>query len=125
MATVEVIGVYAVPEAPEPCSLVEVVVRESTGFDPAAFTQPDPTQPQDNWQVAYDERAMNATGDAPITESFELARRPELLEGTVRLVFFMHYLDPALPLRTPFGTVGLPTPTERPERLSAIQYEEP
>ena len=125
MPAVEVVGVYPIPEAPEPCHLVEVVVRDSEGFDPAQFVQPDSTQPEDNWQVAYDERALNASGDAPITESFELADRPELLEGTVRLVFFMHYLDPALRLRTPFGEVELPTPTEKPERLAAVRYEQP
>jgi hypothetical protein len=125
MPAVEVVGVYPVPEAPEPCDLVEVVVRDSQGFDPAQFVQPDPAQPEHNWQVAYDERALSASGDTPITESFELADRPELLEGTVRLVFFMHYLDPALPLRTPFGEVELPAPTERPERLAAVQYEQP
>jgi hypothetical protein len=38
-------------------------VRDSPRFDPAQFVQPDPAQPVDNWQVAYDERALNASGD--------------------------------------------------------------
>jgi hypothetical protein len=123
--SVDVIGVYPVPESVEPVHLVELVVRDSQGFDPADFVQPDPGQPQDNWQTAYDERALNASGTAAITESFELADRPELLRGDVRLVFFMHYLDPSRPLKTPFGEVELPTPSDRPDRLASIEYEQP
>lgn len=52
MAIVEVLGVYVVPEAPEPVHLSEFVVRESPGFDPAAFVQPDPGQPEESWQTA-------------------------------------------------------------------------
>jgi hypothetical protein len=125
MASVEVVGVYPVPEAHEPVHLIELVVRNSTGFDPASFSQPDPDQPEENWQVAYDERALNESGDTPITGSFELSRRPDLLKGDVRLAFFMHYLDPTRPLMTPFGAVELPNPTDRPPRLSTIEYEEP
>jgi hypothetical protein len=125
MAAVEIVGVYPVPETPEPVHLVEVIVRDSPGFDPGAFVQPDPDQPEENWQTAWDERALNESGDAPITESFELSRRPDLLEGDVRLVFFMHYLDPARPLMTPFGAVRLPDPSDRPQRLGTIEYDEP
>jgi hypothetical protein len=125
VATVEIVGVYPVPEAPEPVHLIEVVVHDSPGFDPAAFVQPDPDQPEENWQTAYDERAMNELGDTPITDSFELSSREDLLKGDVRLVFFRHALDAARPLMTPFGVVELPSPSDRPQRLSAIQYEEP
>jgi hypothetical protein len=125
VATVEVIGVYPVPESPEPCHLVEVVVRDANGFDFSRFVQPDPRQPEANWQTAWDERALNEAGDSAITDSFELGDRPELLQRTGRFVFFLHYLDPDRPLSTPFGPVDLPVPTERPERLSGIEYEEP
>ncbi len=123
--SLEVLGVYPVPEAPEPCHLVEVSVRDSPGFDPSLFRQEDPDQPESNWQVAYDERALNAAGDAAVTESFELDARSELLRGDVRLVFFVHYLDTSRPLLTPFGPVALPDPVERPLRLVSIEYEEP
>lgn len=105
--------------------LIEVLVKDSPGFDPSDFVQPDPGQPEDNWQVAYDERVLNEAGDTALTEPFELARRPDLLRGDVRLVFFMHYLNPAQPLRTPFGDVQLPDVSDRPQRLTAIEYEEP
>jgi hypothetical protein len=125
MPSLEVIGVYPVPEAAEPCHLVEILVRSSSGFDPAGFGQSDPDEPRENWQTAYDERALNQSGDQALTESFELAGRPELLEGDVRLVFFIHYLDPARPILTPFGEAALPEPTPRPQRLREIEYEEP
>src|SRR5437660_10013390 len=108
MASVEVLGVYPIPGTPEPVHLIEVVVHRSPGFDPSDFVQADPGQPKTNWQTAYDERALNESGDSPITDSFELSGRPDLLEGDVRLVFFMHYLDPSAPLSPPFRPVDLP-----------------
>jgi hypothetical protein len=77
-----------------------------------------------DWQTAYDERALDASGSA-ITESFELSDRPDLLRGDVRLVFFVHYLDLARPIRTPFGGVDLPDPSDWPDRLASIEYEQP
>jgi hypothetical protein len=129
VASVEVIGVYPVPETPEPVHLVEIVVRNSPGFDPGDFVQPDPDRPESNWQTAYDERVLDDSGNSVITESFELMGdrpgRPELLQGDVRLVLFMHYLDPARPLRTPFGDGELPNASDRPNRLASIEYEQP
>ena len=119
------LGVYPVPEAPEPCHLVEVSVGDSPGFDPSLFRQDDPGQPESNWQVAYDERALNAAGDAAVTESFELDARSELLRGDVRLVFFVHYLDTSRPLLTPFGPIALPAPRPAAPRLASIEYQEP
>jgi hypothetical protein len=125
VGSVEIVGVYPVPGAPEPVHLVEVAVRDSPGFDAGDFVQPDPDEPEANWQTAYDERALDTSGSRAITDSFELSGRPDLLTGDVRLVFFMHYLDPAKPLRTPFGDVELPDPTARPDRLASIEYEQP
>lgn len=59
---VEVIGVHPI-EADEPCHLVEVVIRESTGdvsFD--EFTQADDSSSRSDWQVAYDERVLSPDG---------------------------------------------------------------
>jgi hypothetical protein len=89
VASVDVVGVYPVPEASEPVHLIELLVLDSPGFDPAKFVQPDLDEPEENWQVAYDERALNESGDVPITESFELSGSSELLKGDVRLVFFI------------------------------------
>jgi hypothetical protein len=83
VASVDVVGVYPVPEASEPVHLIELLVLDSPGFDPAKFVQPDLDEPEENWQVAYDERALNESGDVPITESFELSGSSELLKGDV------------------------------------------
>jgi hypothetical protein len=114
---VEVLGVYAVPEAREPCQLIEVAVTDAFEFDVGDFTQETPGQPRDNWQVPWDERFLNGAGDAEDPTAGA--------QGNVRLAFFFHDLDPARPLITPFGTVPLPEPTERPARLQWLQYEEP
>ena len=120
---VEVVGIYPVPEAEEPCHLIELKIRDSPGFDISQFEQEDPDQRPRNWQVAYDARVLNGTGDDVLTDDRELRSRSELLQGNVRVTFFLHYLDSARALLTPFGPVALPQPSERPPRLRTIDYE--
>jgi hypothetical protein len=117
------VGVYPVPEAEEPCHLIDVVVRDASG--PIAlsdFTQEIPGQPRENWQVPYDDRILDDTGRL-LADTFEAERKPDLWTGDVRLIFFFHYLDVDKPLLTPFGPATVPQPTERPEPLRIIQYE--
>ncbi|HEU5065802.1 MAG TPA: hypothetical protein VFT86_07925 [Gaiellaceae bacterium] len=52
---VEIIGVYPVRDAPEPCYLVEVDVRDSPGFNAGELTQEAPGKPRESWQAPYDE----------------------------------------------------------------------
>src|SRR5437870_5751044 len=120
---VEIIGVYQVPDAPEPCYLVEVAVTDSPAFDVGEFTQADPGEPRESWQVPYDERVLNSEGDEVVPTPSPIAS--EMLTGNVRLVFFMHYLDLSRPLHTPSGEIPIPEPSEQPERLSMVTYEEP
>ena len=125
MATVEVVGVYPVG-APEPCHLVEVIVRRSErSFDIGAFTQPAPGQPPSGWQVGYAEKLLDGAGETVLGDPWVGEVEDDAWTGDVRLAFFFHYLDPSAPLRTPFGDVALPAPTERPDRLNALHYEEP
>ena len=115
-----IVGVYAV-DAPEPCHIIECWVRGATGeFDIGKITQEIPGQPEDNWQVPWDEYLLNYDG----TDG-ELSPSPESLNGDVRVAFFFHYLDLGRPLITPGGDISLPTPTDRPDRLSFIEYEPP
>ena len=120
---IEVVGCYPVGESPEPCHLLEVVATDSPGFDVGAITQEDLSKPRESWQAAYDERLLTPEGDAEQGTSWPI--RPEMLRGDVRLAFFMHYLDLGRPLTTPLGNVPIPEPTERPERLRWLVYEEP
>ena len=119
----ELIGVYPVPEALEPCYLVEVRVTDSPGFDVGQFTQEVPNEPRENWQAPYDERVLSAEGREVVSTRWPIA--PDLLSGNFRLVFFMHHLDLSRPVCTPFGEIPLPEPGERPERLAIVEYEEP
>lgn len=118
---VEVVGVYPVAEAAEPCHLIEVLVTtDSDAVDFGAFKQPLPGRPESDWQVAYDEVVLNREGSAgePVSPQTTLVR-------TTRAAFFLHYLDLNSPLATPLGAVQLPPPTPRPPRLTFIRYESP
>ena len=124
MTTVEVIGVYDV-EAPEPCHLVEVLLTGCEGrFDVGDFIQPD-NGPRSGWQAAYAEKLLSSGGDALTWDLWDGPGGEDMWRGDVRLVFFLHYLDSARPLSTPFGEVEMPAPSARPARLARIEYEEP
>jgi hypothetical protein len=123
--TVEVIGVHPVV-AEEPVHLIEVVVRNSAGpFELVAFWQENPTQPKSNWQVCYDEQVLDKTGERIVADGWDAKKDKGLWTGDVRLAFFLHYVDFSKPLNTQFGDVPLPSPTERPARLSMINYDSP
>lgn len=123
--TVEVVGVHPI-RARGPVHLIEILVRGSTGvFDVGEFTQPTAGQPRPNWQVPWDERILDSRGESIVSTRFGVEKQPELWLGNVRMVFFFHYLNPTLPLRTPFGDVALPEQTRRPRRLRSMRYEPP
>ncbi len=125
MPKIEPIGVYRV-EAKEPVHLIEVWVRGLGGvFDLTGITQEIPGQSQSNWQVPYSEYILSTAGDKALTKEFGAADTPELWKGDMRMVFFLHYLDPNRPLLTPFGPVQLPPESECPDRLAIIQYKPP
>ena len=125
MPTVEVVGVYPVVAA-EPCHLVELIVRDLDGsFDVGAITQADPARPRSGWQAPYDEKLLTSSGDGVLHDPWHGPGEPSLWTGSVRLAFFLHYLDLGRPLLTPFGEVPLPPPTERPARLADFVYEAP
>jgi hypothetical protein len=122
---IEIIGVYSVT-TDEPCHLVEFRVRGVNGvFNFGGFTQEVPYTPQSNWQVPWMERILSADGSKVVADDSEISAMPELFRGDVRCIFFFHYLDTNRPLVTPFGEVRLPKPTDRPQRLTMIQYEKP
>ena len=117
----EIMGVYPVPEAEEPCHLVEWRVEDHEGcFDVSWLRQPTPGEPEENWQAPYDEYLLSAEGaeGEPILGPFEGA-------GAARFCFFQHYLQTGAPFETPAGPILPPAPTERPERLEFVEYEAP
>jgi hypothetical protein len=104
---VRVVGVHPV-DAEEPVHLLEVeLAGDVARFDFGKVTQEMPSQPPENWQVAYDERQIQGDADH------------------ARFAFFFHYLDLERPLLTPWGAVTLPAETPAPAYLQAVQYEQP
>src|SRR5262245_15309561 len=103
MPQVEVIGVYPVV-ATEPVSLVEMRFRGLDGvFNVGEITQEIAGQPRSTWQVPYDERILNASGDRVLAEGFDAAEESDLWKNEMRMVFFFHHLELKRPLQTPFG----------------------
>jgi hypothetical protein len=102
---ITIIGIHEV-DAAEPCHLVEAGLDPpDQDFDWGLVTQEEPGQPRDNWQVPYDERPLDETGE--------------------RWAFFFHYFDPDRDLLGPDGPVAVPQPSPLPEHLKEIEYEEP
>ena len=121
--TLEIIGVHKVP-AEEPVHLIEILIRNLDGpFSLIDVTQEWPGEDQSNWQVAFDERVLNSDGTAVLFDPGRLEQnRPERWIGDVRFVFFFHFLNFELPLKTPFGDVVVPSATNRPPRLDFMVY---
>jgi hypothetical protein len=119
----QIYGVYEVPEAEEPCYLVELEVI-SGGWRIADITQEEPGQPRENWQSPWDLYVLTDAGEVYLHES-KLPIPGEVPDDKTRCAFFFHYLDPSRPLETPWGQLALPEPSPRPSRLDGIEYEQP
>lgn len=125
MTAIEIIGVHPI-EAPEPCHLVEVVVRNCKGpFDLGQVTQEAPGRPPEDWQVPWDEKILDASGERVVADGGEAWDSRELWIGDIRVAFFFHYLDAGKPLLCPLGPLQVPTPRPLPDRLRVIQYRAP
>ncbi len=106
---VVVVGVHPVRHAPEPVHLVELRYAGRPGeLDLGRVTQHRLGLAPENRQVPYDETALPAGPD-----------------GSLRVAFFLHFLDLTRPLDTPFGPVALPPETPIPLELEFIRYEPP
>ena len=86
--------------------LIEVQLEPPDAtLDWALVTQQQPSQPESNWQVPYDEQRVES--------------------GDGRWMFFLHFVDLNGPLTTPVGPRALPSPTPRPQHLAKFRYELP
>jgi len=121
MRKIEIVGVHPV-DAPEPCHLIEMIASD-TDIESlmGEITQEVPGEQRDNWQAAYDEHYLDASGSAVLDPEYA-GQAPAGREA--RVAFFFHYLDVERPLLTPAGPVALPRPTTRPDRLAFMAYEE-
>ncbi len=105
----KILGVYKV----EDCTNVHLIEIQYRGdsIDIDKFTQEIESEDKSNWQVIYDEQFLNEEGT-------EIIATPT--KGTIRVVFFFHYLNFNKFLITPEGDQKLPNETKMPERLEKI-----
>ena len=75
MSFAKVIGVYAVPEAEEPCYPVELGIDASTGIFPVGhITQEVAGAPRENWQAPYAERIVAGNAEINALTRVQVAR---------------------------------------------------
>ena len=118
----QVIGVHEVEESDEPCHLIEMEASLEGGLlDLGAITQEWPNHSVADWQMPYDEHVWDEAGNPVFVDMKPLHG----YEGLIRIVFFFHYLQLGLPLRTPVGDLVLPAPSPRPPRLAGLRWESP
>jgi hypothetical protein len=117
-----VVGIHRIPEAPEPCHLIELQIDGSESLDIGSITQEAPGRDPADWQVLYDEHVLTPDGEqaSPVDGSAP----PPSGRGS-RVAFFFHYLAKNRPLLTPMGSIPLPEETPIPERLRFMKYEQP
>jgi hypothetical protein len=84
----------------------------------------DPVLPEENWQVPYDESVLDPSGTQLVGNSSGGTWRPDSLIGDFRLCFFL-YVYGSRTLSTPTGSLELPEPTAKPDRLAFLEFEEP
>jgi hypothetical protein len=105
-------------------AVIEVLVNNpDMKFDVGGFVQPDPSQPQGSWQVAWNEKFLTPDGE----KLLELDRKSKLPDAKqYRVVFVIHFWKPELPLRSSYGELALPSIQPLPERLWRLApYELP
>jgi hypothetical protein len=125
---VEIVGVYSLEDkSGAPCSLVELIIRNCLQpLDFSEFRQEKPSvDPSGGYQVPYLEHMLDFSGENILADDYGIGKHPELWDGDVRIVFFLHFLDPYMPLKTPFGFLRLPLPIKMPDRLKKVKYENP
>jgi|KBSSwiStaDraftv2_1062776.scaffolds.fasta_scaffold93435_2 hypothetical protein len=104
----------AVVEELSGVALIELMVRHrDDSFEVLDFQQPDSDQ------VAYGEAFLTEDGTRVLS-------RDAIPDGEpLRIAFFLHFFNPALPLETSYGSVELPALQSMPDRLRDLVPYEP
>jgi hypothetical protein len=103
-------------------ALVEVLIEEPDDtFDMGGFTQPDPSVPQDNWQVAWDEVFLSADGEHVLAKDWRVLPKAT----RVRAAFYIHFWNSDRGLMSCYGALTCPVPQAMPERLWRLAPYEP
>jgi hypothetical protein len=118
----KLIGLYSIDAHPDVHLLEMNFDHPPRSVDVGKITQEVSGQSQDNWQVPWDEKYLDETGEKIIGEWFEI---PAAGDKT-RMIFFFHHIDFSKPLLTPNGSLTITKPTLLPDRLRGlIKYESP
>ncbi len=120
---INLLGVYSVPEKQEVYLLEFMIKTPPENIVVDEFTQVLVGLDRSNWQVPWDEKYLDESGQEIIGDWLEI---PKGHQGNSRFTFFFHHLNFDLSFTTPFGEVDLIEVSELPKRLSSlIHYEEP
>ena len=100
-----------------------MVTNPDASFDIGKFIQPNPSQAESFWQVAWNEKFLTPDGE----KLLELDRKSKLPDvKQYRVVFVIHFWKSGLPLRSSYGELALPSIQPLPERLWRLTpYELP
>ena len=71
-------------------------------------------------QAAYDEKYLSLDGKRVVAEGFEIPAGDSL-----RICFYLHFVDPSRPLRTSYGLNPIPAVKPIPKRLEKLIPYEP
>jgi hypothetical protein len=102
--------------------LIEAMIE---GADPTfgidEFTQPNPEYQHGSAQLRWDEGLLSADGETLISRRIGCVRGA----GPLRFAFYLHYWNPALPLRWSGGEVVCPPIEPMPVRLEILMPYRP
>jgi hypothetical protein len=116
---IAVLGLHPVPDADQPCHLVELKVSNYRGvLDLSTIRVPHPQGKAGLEQVPWLTHVLNKTG----SNGSELYAENPVVKGECRLAFFIFYLAEMWKLESPVGPLQLPKETPIPRRLRFMKY---
>lgn len=102
--------------------MVEAIVTgRDAKFDVGNFMQACESEPAENWQVAWAEAYLTLDGKSLMVDRWQ----DPPAEGDLRIVFFIHFWEPNVPLQTSYGKIACPQVENMPERLKKLVPYEP
>jgi hypothetical protein len=102
--------------------LIEALVEDRDDrFNASDFVQPAKEKPRDNWQVAWNEVYLSEDGRTRLDTQWPDPPK----QRTFRIAFFLHFWNPAMPLRSSYGEIVCSEAEEMPERLAGLVPYEP
>lgn len=126
MTTIEIHGIYAI-DAPYPCHIVELSIRDCTEecMQLKGITYPVTVEGRRTEQAPFCEHYLSLDGNEILGNSGYGWDHPEIWSGDLRVAFLMHFLEPDGKINTPCGPMTIPPASVRPKRLASLKYVSP